>query len=103
MARLVSSVRFVFFLCPYPHHKGKIIFLFGFLELLLYLREQKNLSYYGFLIHHRNIIFESLSSLDTWDALNNIWTGHFLKESANILDKTTYIELKNKVRCLFCK
>ncbi len=103
MARLVSPVRFVFFLCPYPHHKGKIIFLFGFLELLLYLSEQKNLSYYGFLIRYRNIIVESLSSPDTWDDLNNIWTNHFLRESEIIFDEPTYNELKKKVRCLFYK
>jgi hypothetical protein len=90
----------------YSHYKGKFLVTtnFGFLELLLYLKQRKVRSYYGFLNQHRNIIVASLTSFNTtWDELNNTWTNRFVKESERVLDNTSHSKLKNKVCCLFCK
>ena len=78
-----------------------VIFLLIWFQLLaisLYLKDQKNKSYVGFLKKHCDLI---VSSSDNWNNLNdkNTWFTCFLDEAKKI-DENNFADFSNKV-CFF--
>ena len=73
----------------------------GYEELVLYLKERKNKSYWGFLHRNREIIVEYTFYTKTiaWKNLDDFWALKFLKE-AKELDINTFDTLNEKV-CFF--
>ncbi|CAG8487769.1 7762_t:CDS:2, partial [Ambispora gerdemannii] len=67
----------------------------GYDVLISYLNERENQSYRGFLDLHRNVIVASLVS-DDWHDLDNNWADHFLREAEVLLDRKTFVALKEK-------
>jgi len=70
-------------------------------DLIVYLREQKNLSYIGFLIKHRSIIVASTAPSDTHNRLNSSWYNRFLSNAEKLLDSNAFANLKRKVCILY--
>jgi len=72
----------------------------GYTELVEYLKQRQNKSFWGFLLRYRDVVVDfSMSSSVTscWQDLDNFWTRKFLKE-AEELDHNSFHILNEKVR-----
>src|SRR6266540_1672269 len=69
-------------------------------ELVKYLRERKNKTFFGFLLRHREVIVtSSMSSPPNWLDLNNTWVTNFVRKAGRL-----QLNLSEKVFFfLFCK
>ena len=72
----------------------------GYNELVEYIHQQHHKSFWGFLLHHREVlIIYSISSLvpSCWRDLDNFWTRQFLKEAKKLIPNSFDI-FEKKVR-----
>jgi hypothetical protein len=96
----------------YPGYNGKLYNFFNnihsvsnqtFYSLVLasYIREKTNRSSFrGFLYLHRDIVVSSsfLKDKKDWGELNRYWATRFLEVTKELLNETTFLRLKDKVR-----
>ncbi|GBC42527.2 uncharacterized protein OCT59_008312 [Rhizophagus irregularis] len=69
----------------------------GYDELSSYLKEQKNLSYRGFLLLHQDVIVHSSPILDNWNRMDAVWAKRYLKE-AKELYPNDFADIREKVK-----
>ena len=72
----------------------------GYSEIVEYFNQQHHKSFWGFLLHHREVLIThsiSFSVPSCWRDLNNFWAYQFLKEAEKLIP-TSFNILEKKVR-----